>query len=156
MRTDIIELAVAIELECAGLYEVFAKRSAGNPELVYFWKLYAEAERYHGATIRIHQAAFAGDVDAAQLDAGPEEMHALLAYIRDARASAEREAPSVADAIRIARRIEESSAELHGRTQLFKLNPHTAELFEQMAQEDAAHREVLLTAERKFGGEASP
>jgi hypothetical protein len=147
---DVIELAVAIELECAGLYEVFAKRFAGNAELVYFWKLYAEAERYHGATIRIHAAAVAGELDASKLEAGPTEMHALLAYIREARTRYEQEAPSVGEAIRVARRIEESSAELHARTQLFKQTPLFAELFEQMASEDEAHREALLTAERKF------
>lgn len=147
---DVIELAVAIELECAGLYEVFAKRAEGNPELVYFWKLYAEAERYHGATIRIHAAAVAGDLDTSKLEAGPEEMQALLAYIREARARYEREAPTVGEAIRVARRIEETSAELHARTQLFKQTPLFAELFEQMASEDEAHREALLTAERKF------
>jgi hypothetical protein len=147
---DIIELAVAIELECAGLYEVFAKNFAGDAELVYFWKLYAEAERYHGATIRIHQAAFSDGVDPARLQVGSEDMLSLLSYIRENRTRYEREKPTVQDAMRIARRIEESSAELHGRTQFFKLHPSYAELFEKMAEEDRAHRDVLVAAEQKF------
>ena len=151
---DVIELAVAIELECAGLYEVFAKNFAGNEDLVYFWKLYAEAERYHGATIRIHQAAFTEGVDAARLSVGSEDMASLLAYIRENRTRYEREVPSVQDAMRIARRIEESSAELHGRTQFFKLHPAYAELFEKMAEEDRAHRDVLVAAEKKFSAAA--
>lgn len=155
MSVDVIELAVAIELECAGLYEVFAKAFSGNAELVYFWKLYAEAERYHGATIRIHQMAVSGSVDVDALEAGPTEMAALLSRIKDARARFEREAPSAAEAIRFARSIEETSSELHARTQLFKHAPAFAEFFAQMAEEDEAHRQALLTAERKFGGHAA-
>ena len=150
MSTDVIELAVAIELECAGLYEVFAKHFSGNAELVYFWKLYAEAERYHGATIRIHQMAVPGPLDLDQLESGPDEMAALLAHIKDARARYEQEAPTAVEAIRVARHIEENSAELHARSQLFKQTPLLAELFEQMAAEDESHREALLTAERRF------
>lgn len=55
--TEIIDLAVNIELECAALYEVYARCFASQDELVYFWRLYAEAERYHAASIRIHQAS---------------------------------------------------------------------------------------------------
>lgn len=154
MGVDVIELAVAIELECAGLYEVFAKAFASNAELVYFWKLYAEAERYHGATIRIHQMAVAGQVNVDALEAGPTEMQALLTRIKEARVRFEREVPSAAEAIRFARGIEETSSELHARTQLFKHAPAFAEFFSQMAEEDEAHRQALLTAERKFGGMA--
>ena len=51
---EILDLAVAIELECAGVYEVFASQFTENEELATFWRLYAEAERYHAATIRLH------------------------------------------------------------------------------------------------------
>lgn len=153
MSADIIDLAVSIELECAALYEVFARSFADNEELVYFWKLYAEAERYHGATIRIHQAAFSGDVDGQDLAVGADEARGVLEEIRGLRQKFERNAPPVAEAFQIAMRVEESSAELHGRTMFFKLHPHFEELFLKMAEEDRAHRDVLVTAERRF---ASP
>ncbi len=147
---DIMELAVAVELECAALYEVFARNFAPQAELSYFWSLYAEAERYHGATIRIHQAAFTDGVDPSRLQVGAEEMASLLAYIREHVARFEREPATISEAIRIARRIEESSADLHGRTQFFKLHPAYGDLFEKMAEEDRAHRDALLAAEKKF------
>jgi hypothetical protein len=150
MSGDIIELAVSIELECAALYEVFARSFSGNEELVYFWKLYAEAERYHGATIRIHAAALAGELEGQKLDVGVDEAQAILDDIRSSRQRFERQAPSVAEAMQTARRVEESSAELHGRSMFFKLHPHFQELFQKMAEEDRAHRDVLTTAERKF------
>ena len=152
MDANIIETAVAIELECAGLYEVFAQRFASTPEFVTFWRLYAEAERYHGATIRVHQMAFADRIAQEQLAATAAEMNELLAYIRERRARYEREAPTAAEALAIARHIEASSAELHGRTQFFAHLPEYVEFFEKMAEEDRAHREVLDTAVRKFGG----
>lgn len=150
MRDDIIELAVAIELECAALYEVFARAFASNEELVYFWRLYAEAERYHGASIRIHQAAFASEVQPENLEVGTAECRQVLDQIRGLRQGFERKAPSIAEAMKAARQVEETNAELHGRTQFFKLHPHFEELFRKMAEEDRAHRDVLATAERKF------
>ncbi len=152
---DIIDLAVAIELECAALYEVFGRCFAGRDELVYFWRLYAEAERYHAASIRIHQAAFTGERMAESLEVGVDEAAQVLDEIRGMRAGFERAPPTVSAALAAARRVEESSAELHGRTQFFKLHPHFEDLFRKMAEEDLAHRDVLATAERKFGQPAA-
>lgn len=147
---DIIDLAVAIELECAALYEVFARCFGNKDEIVYFWRIYAEAERYHAASIRIHQAAFSGEA-LRGLDVGVDEAAKVLAEIREMRERYERKPPTIGEALRAARRVEESSAELHGRTQFFKLHPHFAELFQQMAEEDKAHRDTLTTAEQRFG-----
>ncbi|MES2638891.1 MAG: hypothetical protein V4850_05395 [Myxococcota bacterium] len=147
---DIIDLAVAIELECAALYEVFGRCFAGRDEVVYFWRIYAEAERYHAASIRIHQAAFSGEPMEA-LEVGAIEAGKVLDEIRALRVGFERAPPTIVEALRAARQVEESSAELHGRTQFFKLHPHFAELFQKMAEEDRAHRDVLSTAEQRFG-----
>ncbi|MDP2308372.1 MAG: hypothetical protein Q8P18_20305 [Pseudomonadota bacterium] len=148
---DIIDLAVAIELECAALYEVFGRCFAGREEVVFFWRIYAEAERYHAASIRIHQAAFSSSEPMEPLEIGAVEASQVLDEIRALRIGYERTAPTIGEALRAARRVEESSAELHGRTQFFKLHPHFAELFQKMAEEDRAHRDVLSTAEQRFG-----
>jgi hypothetical protein len=147
---DIIDLAVAIELECAALYEVFARCFAGRDEVAYFWRLYAEAERYHAASIRIHQAAFTGDHASDALEVGIDEAARVLDEIRTLRVGYERTPPTIAQALASARHVEETSAELHGRTQFFRLHPHFEELFQKMAEEDRAHRDVLATAEKKF------
>lgn len=147
---DIYETAVAVELECAALYEVFARRFAHDPELVYFWRLYAEAERYHGATLRLHRAAFAPDLDVASLPAGDESLRALLAEVRAQRERWEREVPSIDAALDAAQRIEETSAEVHGRTQFFRDLPGYEEVLEKMVEEDRAHREVLAAAHARF------
>lgn len=149
---DILELAVAIELECAALYEVFAKKFATNHEMVYFWRLYAEAERYHAASIRIHQTALSGMTPAAEQTFDVEEGDArvFLAEVKGAREKAERDGIAIIDALRTARMVEENSAELHGRTQFFKAYPDFGDLLQKMAEEDKAHRDVLASAERKW------
>lgn len=147
---DIIDLAVAIELECAALYEVFGRCFSGRDEIVYFWRIYAEAERYHAASIRIHQATFSGEPMEA-LEIGVVEASKVLEEIRALRVGFERSPPTIGEALRAARGVEESSAELHGRTQFFKMHPHFSELFQKMAEEDRAHRDVLTTAEQRFG-----
>ncbi|MBM4389579.1 MAG: hypothetical protein FJ090_00545 [Deltaproteobacteria bacterium] len=150
---DVLELAVAIELECAALYEVFAKTFADKRELAYFWRLYAEAERYHAASIRIHQSAMSTARPQGEqgYDAESTDAAAFLAEIREERARCERHGIGVADALRLARRVEEHSAELHGRTQFFKLFPEFGDLLVKMADEDKAHRDLLATAEKRWG-----
>jgi hypothetical protein len=142
-----VELSVAIELECAALYEVFAKAFQGRADLVYFWKLYAEAERYHAASIRIHQATFEPD------GVVPDDPAArrFLEELRGHRMRYEREPITVKESLKLARMVEEHSEELHGRTQFFANNPGLQDLFTKMAEEDRAHRDMLSTAEQKFG-----
>lgn len=149
---ETLELAVSIELECAALYEVFAKRFATQPELVYFWRLYAEAERYHAATIRIHQATLAQVQDSEDRSADADAARAFLAEVKRMREAAERGPVDIATALRQARAVEEHSAELHGRTQFFRASPDMGELLQKMADEDRAHRDVLASAERKWAG----
>ena len=146
---DIIDLAVAIELECASLYEAYARSFGKRAELVTFWRLYAEAERYHAATIRIHQASFADAPVSGSVDVSAAQT--FLRALRLARVEAERPGVTVKQAMGKARWVEESAAELHGRTQFFESHPHLAELFAKMAEEDQAHRDMLTTAEAKFG-----
>ncbi len=147
---DIFETAVAVELECAALYEVFAKRFSHDPELVYFWRLYAEAERYHGATLRLHRAAFAPDLDTSALPAGADALRTLLTEVRTQRERWEREVPTIDAALDSAQRIEDATAEVHGRTQFFRDLPGYEEILEKMVEEDRAHREVLAAAHARF------
>lgn len=147
--SEIIEVSVAIELECAALYEVFAKAFQGRSELVYFWKLYAEAERYHAASIRIHQSSFSGVPATTAVDTTAAS--AFYEELRGLRTKYEREPITVGEALKIARRVEEHSEELHGRTQFFAEQPELQELFAKMAEEDRAHRDMLSTAEKRFG-----
>ena len=151
---DVLEVAVAIELECAALYEVFAKRFAHRRELVYFWMNYAEAERYHAASIRIHQSALAGmpEMGVQKFEVEEGEARIFLAEVRAARESAEREGVTIGRALQLARWVEEHSAELHGRIQFFKVFPEFGDLLQKMAEEDRAHRDLLASAEKRWAG----
>lgn len=148
-EASIIDLAVTIELECAGLYEAYARCFAGKDELVYFWRLYAEAERYHAATIRIHQASFHGETPV-KPEVVPEDAQNFLDALRQRRGEAERKIPTIKQALETARWVEESSADMHARSQFFRSHPELADLFSRMAEEDRAHRDVLKSAEAKF------
>lgn len=149
---EMIDLAVGIELECAALYEVYARCFAASEELRTFWGFYAEAERYHAASIRIHVAALMGAEpeggDSAEVD--PVEARTFLERLKQMRVDAERNPPRAAEAFGRAREIEEHSAELHGRTQFFERYPSLAELFREMAADDREHREKLSQAEKRW------
>ena len=49
------QLTADIELAVAAIYDHFAAQFADQVEFSTFWRLSAEAERYHAATIRIHE-----------------------------------------------------------------------------------------------------
>lgn len=149
---DVLELAVAIEHECAAVYEVFGRRFADDGEFSAFWRLYAEAERYHGASIRIHQATF-GQGPAAegdQFNAEADESERFLERLRGWRTRFGSGLLTRAEAFEVAKEIEGSTAELHGRTQFFRLYPRFQELFLRMTEEDTQHREMLGDAEKRF------
>lgn len=149
---DIIEVAIDIELVVADLYDTFASNFSDDEELSLFWRLYAEAERYHAATIRVHQAAFAqGDV--VDGDAFPTEMSESLAFVDKVKqwiADYQATPPTVEQAFEVARTIENSAAEIHGRTQFFRLYPQFRELFVSMVEEDLGHRHMLEEAAQRF------
>jgi hypothetical protein len=148
---DILELAVAIELESAAVYEVFARTFSKDGDLSCFWRLYAEAERYHAASIRIHQATFgelpvAGDRFPAEVADSQRFFDRLRAWRQDF----ERTPPPLGVAFDVAQQIESHTAELHGRTQFFALYPRFQDLFLRMTEEDLGHREMLIEARARF------
>jgi hypothetical protein len=147
---EILDLAVAIEHECAGVYEVFARQFSHDEDLSCFWRLYAEAERYHGASIRIHQATFAEPVDGDEFPTEVGESRQFLDHLRGMRETYTKKKPSLDEAFAAAKQIESTTAELHGRTQFFRLYPRFQELFQRMAAEDESHRDMLVEAERRF------
>lgn len=149
---DVLELAVAIEHECAAVYETFARRFADDGEFSAFWRLYAEAERYHGATIRIHQATFGNGAaaDGDQFNAEAAESERFLEQLRGWRTKYASGPITRAEAFAVAKDIEGATAELHGRTQFFRLYPRFQELFARMTEEDTQHRAMLGDAEGRF------
>lgn len=154
---DIIEIAVAIELEVAAVYDLFASTFAENEELSIFWRLYAETERYHAATIRIHQSAFAKEATQQAIDAGEfptqlEESKKFLDQLRSIRQTFTDAPATLAQAFAAARTLENDAAEIHGRTQFFKVYPQFHELFVSLVEEDLGHRQMLDEAALRFGG----
>lgn len=150
----ILELAVDIELACAGVYEVFGKQFSDRDDLALFWRLYAEAERYHAASIRIHQETF-GQGDEVEGDRFEEEAaqsRKFLEQLRGWTQRFEKEKPSIDEAFSIAEFIEEHTAELHGRTQFFKVYPAFEPIFRQITEEDQDHRDMLTQAAQRFTG----
>ena len=147
----VLELAVSIELSCAAVYEIFAESFKDDEELTVFWRLYAETERYHAASIRIHQASFTmGPADGDAFPTEAEESERFLSKLILWRDTYREKPPSRREAFEVASEMESSTAELHGRTQFFKLYPHFEQLFDHMVQEDLSHRNVLNEAIDRF------
>jgi len=149
---DIIELAIAIELGAAEVYDTFARNFQDNEELYLFWKLYSEAERYHAATIRVHQTAFASSnpVDQDDFPTEVEESRAFLAQLEAWVAEFTATPATIERAFEVADHVENGAAEIHGRTQFFKLYPQFQALFTSMVEEDVGHRRMLQEAAARF------
>ncbi len=150
---EFITLTADIELAVAAIYDHFAQQFSENVEFSTFWRLSAEAERYHAATIRIHEATAKDDqvVDESQLPIQVEEARALLAELKTIQTDIAATPRSAADAIELALQIEGEGAEVHGRSQFAFLYPELEELFSRLAEEDRAHRKSFALAKVKFG-----
>jgi rubrerythrin len=139
---EYIELAARLEIEVAELYNSIAEVFADDVEFANFWRLSAEAERYHAATILVHMHVF----EARDLPTHPllpvemSSMRALLARLAEIRTQVASRPPTRREALEIALEIEENGAEVHGRSQFEWLYEDMRALFVSMAQEDLAHR----------------
>lgn len=152
---NVMEVAVAIELEVAAVYDLFAETFAASEELSLFWRLYAETERYHAATIRIHQTAFVQPeiMATAMEEEFPTEFgetREFLAKIRALREGFVETPPSLEQAFEAAKFLESDAAEVHGRTQFFKIYPQFHNLFLTLVEEDLGHRKMLVEAQERF------
>lgn len=152
---NVMEVAVAIELEVAAIYDTFAEAFFVDEELSLFWRLYAETERYHAATIRIHQAAFVRpDLIASAIDEDLPtdfgEMRQFLEKLREMQQGFREVKPSIMQAFDAAQFMENDAAEIHGRTQFFKVYPQFQHLFLTLVEEDLGHRKMLVEARDRF------
>jgi rubrerythrin len=152
LLVEFINLATDIELAAAAIYDCFARQFADNVEFATFWRLSAEAERYHAATIRICSSAVPPDreVDEAQLPLEVEKARRFLARLTGLPADLAASPPSPAQAIDLALDLEGDGAEIHGRTQFAFLFPELAEVFSRLADEDRGHRKSFALARAKF------
>jgi hypothetical protein len=150
---EFITLAADIELAVAAIYDHFAQQFSEHAEFSTFWRLSAEAERYHAATIRIHEATATPEqqVDEAQLPIEVEEARKLLAELQGTLADVIAQPRSPAQAIELALEIESEGAEVHGRSQFSYLYTELEQLFSRLAEEDRAHRKSFALAKEKFG-----
>jgi len=150
---EFITLTADIELAVAAIYDHFAEQFSDNVEFSTFWRLSAEAERYHAATIRIHEATAKEDqvVDEAQLPIHVGEARTLLADLGGIAADIVANPPTAKGAIDLALQIEGEGAEVHGRSQFSFLYPELEDLFSRLAEEDRAHRKSFALAKAKFG-----
>jgi hypothetical protein len=149
---EFITLAADIELAVADIYDHFAQQFSDRVEFSTFWRLSAEAERYHAATIRIHVAAATEEqvLDDSKLPIQVDEARKLLAQLGTTLSDIRANERSASQAIDLALDIEGEGAEIHGRSQFSFLYPQLEELFSRLADEDRAHRKSFALAKSKF------
>ena len=82
-----------------------------------------------------------------------DEVDRLLEEIAEFRASHAR--PRLADAVELAKRLEQSAAEKLHRTVVGQSNPELAGFIERLASDDHKHLELLEELEREFVKRAS-
>jgi hypothetical protein len=152
LLTEFITLAADIEIAVAEIYDHFAQQFSDHVEFSTFWRLSAEAERYHAATIRIHQATAQPDqvVDPSQLPIEVAEARKLLTELQNTKADIIANPRTPDQAIEMALEIEGEGAEVHGRSQFSFLYPELEELFSRLAEEDRTHRKSFALAKAKF------
>ena len=153
---DYINLAAQVEDTVARIYDLFGTQFAANVEFSHFWRLSAEAERYHAATIRLHLAVLPDNssADESKLPLALQETQEFLGALEEKATTCTVSPPSQAEAIDLALWIESHGSEVHGRTQFAFLQPTMAELFRRLEEEDRVHRRTFEVARTRFDGSA--
>lgn len=151
---DYVQLAAQVEDAVARIYDLFGTQFSANVEFSHFWRLSAEAERYHAATIRLHQAVLTDDcaVDETRLPVAVQETAEFLEDLQDKARACAAAPPTQSEAIEMALWIESHGSEVHGRTQFAFLHPTMAELFQRLEEEDRVHRRTFEVARQRFNG----
>lgn len=149
---EYIQLSARVEDAVARIYDHFGTIFAERPELSHFWKLSAEAERYHAATIRLYELTVSPDlpVDETCLPKAIDETRRHLDEILAVEEACKATPPTPEGAIDVAIRLESNAAEAHGRTQFSFLFPALKDLFVRLAEEDQAHRTTFEAARARL------
>jgi rubrerythrin len=142
---DILDKAEKIELLAAELYAAFAKRFGDDDAAAKLFTRLRDEEQQHAARIRLLAAQSRRDskllgkldLDARALDAVIQEMVAVLANVRNGNWGAD-----LAQTKRLLVDLEERCARAHAQG-LQGLNESLRKFFEQLAQQDRAHEELL-------------
>lgn len=149
---DYVELAATIEDRVAGIYDHFGEQFAEHAEFSYFWKLSAQAERYHAATIRLHAVTLdpGQPIDEDRLPVEVEEARSFVKELGEIHERIQASPLSPQEALEQAIQIESEGSEVHGRTQFGFLYPALSDLFERLEEEDRAHRRSFQAARKRF------
>ena len=153
---EYVQLAAAVEDAVATVYELFGAHFAANVEFSHFWRLCAEAERYHAATIRLHEMVLPLDAraDESKLPNVAREVQDFLEDLHARVQACQRTPVSPKEALDLAYWIESQGSEVHGRTQFAFLHPAMAELFQHLEEEDRVHRQTFDAARARFAPNA--
>jgi len=142
---DILDKAEKLELLAAELYAAFARRFGDDAAAVKLFTRLRDEEQQHAARVRMLAAQSRRDskllgkiaVDTRELDAVMKEMTTVLANVLAGRWQAD-----LAQTKRLLLDLEERCSRAHAQG-LLGLNDTLRRFFEQLAQQDKAHEELL-------------
>lgn len=142
---DVLEKAERLELLASELYAAFARRFGDDAAAVKLFQRLRDEEQQHAARIRLLAAQSRRDtkllakitVDTRGLDDAAQEMSAMLANVRSGDWAAD-----LAQTKRLLLELEERCSRAHAEG-LHGLHESLRKFFEQLAEQDKAHEELL-------------
>ncbi len=148
---QVFEAAERVEVLSAAIYAALSRRFASDPDArALFARLEAE-ELQHASRVRLLAARYRHDprllekleVDARALDELAAEAEAVLRLVR-----ADEWAEDLAEAKRTLAALEDRFSLAHAQLLAGAAHPALRDFFEQLAAQDAGHRELLRDRQR--------
>lgn len=149
----LLDRSSTIELKVAEVYDLFGQCFSEDPRLHNFWRLFAEAERYHSLLIQMQKVLLSHvQLDAERLFRWQQEVEDATTYLNNItrRIREEGWSPSIPEAFMMAHEIEGRSLEIQARSLEFADQSTIGELFTSLHEEDMGHRHKLLVARSQF------
>ncbi len=149
---DFIETAARIEDRVAEIYDLMGTRFSHQQEFALFWRLCAEAERYHAASIRLYRSLLPEGqaVEDGRIEAQMKDLLDFMEKLDELENRCGDSELTGQDALGLAIEIESHCAESHGRSQFGSFYPDLGALFEKLAEEERVHRRTFTSARTRF------
>jgi len=143
---QLFEKAEQLELVCAGIYQALAQQFQADPAAHGLFQRLEAEEQQHAARIRLLSARY--QHDSKLLEAAAVAAHHLDELLAEARAVlAQVAAGAWGASLEVVKgelaELEERFSAAHAHVIAATANPALKAFFEQLAQQDKAHRELL-------------
>ncbi len=144
-----LRICAEIEATIEQVYQLFARKSEGNPELVKLWRQLAQDEFAHTQQLQLAERMLKPDIAQPNPNLPTDKAQKMLDQVKAFLAKAEDAPLSELDCLKASIRLEKDFMVVHLDNSLQLIDPGLRQMFGALARDDEAHFDLLRAYVRK-------